>query len=59
MLQIVIVFCGQLCKHTAAVIIIGYLFDVRYLQVGNFSFCINHEALVISQQGGCVSGMMN
>jgi len=41
MLQIVIVFCGQLCKNTAAVIIIGYLFDVRYLQVGNFSIFVS------------------
>lgn len=40
MLEVLIVFCGQLCKHSAAVII-GYLFDVKYLQVGNFPIFVS------------------
>lgn len=41
MLEVLIVFCGQLCKHSAAVVIIGYLFDVKYLQVGNFTIFVS------------------
>lgn len=41
MLEVLIVFCGQLCKHSAAVVIIGYLFDVKYLQVGNFPIFVS------------------